>query len=88
MRGFLSELGWLPVSAMIQIPHAGELIDADGRLDDAADQAGWQRYAGRAWVQLVWWAEAAAEQRGFQDPYASIADFTRDPSERNAPAAQ
>lgn len=88
MRSFLSELGCLPASAMIQIPHAGELIDADGRLADAADQAGWQRYAGHGLAQLVWWAKAAAEQRERQDPHTHITDFTRDPRQRDAPAAQ
>ena len=88
MRGFLSELGCLPVSAMIQIPHAGDLIDADGRLAEAAHQARWQDYAERGLAQLVWWAEAAAEQRQRRDPHADIGDFTRDPGQRDAPATK
>ncbi len=82
MRSFLSELGCLPVSAMAHIPRAHEVLAEDGTW--TADAADWQGYLGRVLDQLDWWAEAARRQRelGAAD---RTGDFTRAPSERDAP---
>ena len=42
LRPFLSELGCLPVSAMIHIPHAGKLLTPDGGLADPSGQERWE----------------------------------------------
>ena len=82
MRGFLSELGCLPVSAMTHIPKAQEALDAAGAW--AADAASWDSYVGRTLTQLEWWAEAASRQR--HEPGAAVTEaFASDPSQRNAP---
>lgn len=82
MRTFLSELGCLPVSAMIHIPKATEIFDAEGRYLEDVEAARWAGYLGRGFDQLAWWAEAARARRGVAEvPEA----FTRDPSQRNAP---
>lgn len=82
MRGFLSELGCLPVSAMVHIPKAQEALDASGAW--ASGAAEWDGYLGRTLEQLDWWAEAAARQR-HEGTAAQTAAFARDPSQRNAP---
>ena len=84
MRTFLSELGCLPVSAMIHVPKAQEVFDEDGRYAPSVDEERWDGYLGRTFAQLIWWAEAARRQRveGEADRPAA---FTRDPSQRNAP---
>ena len=85
MRTFLSELGCLPVSAMIHVPKAQEVFDEAGGYAPGAEAARWTGYLGRGpSQQLAWWAEAARRQRakgGAARPEA----FTRDPSQRNAP---
>lgn len=81
MRGFLSELGCLPVSAMVHIPHAHEAIAEDGAW--AGDVERWNSYVGRTFAQLEWWAQAARRQRSLSD--AATPAFDRDPSQRNAP---
>ncbi len=82
MRTFLSELGCLPVSAMIHVPKAAEVFDAGGGYLEGVEADRWTGYLGRAFDQLVWWGEAAQAQRGAAEvPEA----FTRDPSQRNAP---
>jgi len=81
MRGFLSELGCLPVSAMVHIPHAQDVLDEGGRW--RADAERWDGYAGRALTQLEWWAEAARRQRA-EGAIAITKAFTSDPSQRNA----
>ncbi|WP_299312123.1 hypothetical protein [uncultured Halomonas sp.] len=83
MRTFLSELGCLPVSAMIHVPKAQEALDEEGRFQDDPDR--WSGYFGRTLGQLSWWAEAAAEQRGKQDPSEVSPAFQRAPAQRNAP---
>lgn len=83
MRPFLSELGCLPVSAMVHIPKAQTIFDEDGRYQDAAAGPGWEGYIGRGLDQLAWWASAAADQRARAG--AGTNPFARDPSERNAP---
>ena len=80
MRGFLSELGCLPVSAMVHLPRAQQVLDEGGAW--TTDPEAWDGYVGRTLSQLIWWAEAARHQRAHGAPTAA---FTRDPSQRNAP---
>jgi chromate reductase, NAD(P)H dehydrogenase (quinone) len=84
MRTFLSELGCLPVSAMVHVPKAQEALDEDGRFHEDPD--GWAGYFGRTLGQLGWWAEAAAVQRRKQDPTKVSPAFQRAPDQRNAPS--
>lgn len=84
MRTFLSELGCLPVSAMIHLPKAQEVFDEAGGYETDVDAAQWDGYLGRTFTQLAWWALAARRQRedgSVVQPAASA----RDPSQRNAP---
>ncbi len=85
MRTFLSELGCLPVSAMIHVPKAQEVFAPDGSPMTGVDQGSWFDYFGRTFNQLVWWAQAASEQRKQVDPHDLVKPFQRDPSQRNAP---
>lgn len=82
MRGFLSELGCLPVSAMVHVPRAQEVLDETGHWQTEA--ARWDGYVGRTLSQLEWWAEAARRQRA-EGAVGTTDAFTRDPSQRNAP---
>lgn len=82
MRGFLSELGCLPVSAMIHVPKAHEVFEEGGGFLPSADPERWRGYMDHGFRQLVWWAEAAKVQR-LKGPATEA--FTRDPSQRNAP---
>ncbi|MDP2123773.1 MAG: NAD(P)H-dependent oxidoreductase [Parvibaculum sp.] len=84
MRAFLSEMGCLPVSAMIHVPKAQEVLGETGEFLASVDAARWTGYFERSLAQLRWWAEAARRQRDehgedFPPPFA------RDPSQRNAP---
>ena len=84
MRGFLSELGCLPVSAMIHVPHAQDVWDEKGSYQDGVDVDRWQGYLDRSFRQLAWWAEAAKVRRA--NPTADHPDaFRSNPSQRNAP---
>ena len=83
MRTYLSELGCLPVSAMIHVPKAQEVFSKDGVVQEGVDQKAWFDYFGRTFNQLIWWATAASEQRVKADPHQLIGDFKTDPSERN-----
>ncbi len=83
MRTFLSELGCLPVSAMIHVPKAQEVLAEDGSFLASADHDRWTTYLDRTLGQLTWWAEAAGHQRA--QPAERPGAFKRDPSERNAP---
>ncbi|GGD60703.1 NADPH-dependent FMN reductase [Lacimicrobium alkaliphilum] len=85
MRTFLSELGCLPVSAMIHVPKAQEIFTGDGSVQAQEDQDSWFEYFGRTFNQLIWWAQAAKEYRAQVDPHNLVRDFKTDPSERNAP---
>lgn len=85
MRTFLSELGCLPVSAMIHVPKAQEIFNEDGQLQAGQEQALWFDYFGRAFNQMVWWAEAAREHKALVDPHKIVMDFKTTPSARNAP---
>lgn len=83
MRTYLSELGCLPVSAMIHVPKAHEVFEVDGAFAPDVEADRWHGYMGRAFEQLSWWAGAAAHQReALPHPEA----FARDPSQRNAPS--
>lgn len=82
MRSVLSELGCLPVSAMVHIPHAHKVLDEHGAFANGVDQDRWEGYFGRTLIQLLWWAEAASKQRTHAIPTQA---FDRDPSQRNAP---
>ncbi len=82
MRGFLSELGCLPVSAMAHIPRAQEVLAEDGAWVADADR--WDGYLGRVLAQLEWWGEAARRQRAAEATPVTGA-FVRAPSERDAP---
>lgn len=82
MRTFLAELGCLPVSAMVHVPKAQDIFDADGTFQSGIDADQWRGYMGRTFDQLLWWAGAAKYQRG----QAKATDaFDKDPSQRNAP---
>ncbi|MEP0234714.1 MAG: NAD(P)H-dependent oxidoreductase [Parasphingorhabdus sp.] len=82
MRTFLSELGCLPVSAMIHVPKAQEVFTEDGGYAEDVDAGRWQTYFARTFDQLVWWGEAAARQR---QQAAGTGAFAKEPSQRNAP---
>lgn len=85
MRSFLSELGCLPVSAMIHVPKAQDVFNEDGQFLDGVDGSAWSSYFGRALSQLDWWAAAARAQRRDTTSAERPAAFTKDPSQRNAP---
>lgn len=85
MRTFLSELGCLPVSAMIHVPKAQEVFDENGSPQAGEDEASWFDYFRRTFNQLVWWGEACKVHRSGCDPHKMARDFKTSPSERNAP---
>jgi len=85
MRTFLSELGCLPVSAMIQVPRAADVFTEKGRIREKSDEIAWREYCGRAWAQLEWWGGAARTQRAVTDPNTVVKPFLSTPSQRNAP---
>lgn len=68
MRAFLSDLGCLPVSAMIHIPKAHEVLADDGSFHENVDSEGWIDYFGRTFTQLKWWASATKNHRRAIDP--------------------
>ncbi|WP_300319652.1 NAD(P)H-dependent oxidoreductase [Idiomarina sp.] len=86
MRTFLSELGCLPVSAMIHVPKAQTVFEENGKFtQEVEDTERWVGYFGRTLNQLFWWADAAQKQRQALDPRTLAKDFKSDPSQRNAP---
>ncbi len=85
MRTFLSELGCLPVSAMIHVPAAQNVLNEDGTVQEESETGRWNQYLGRTLLQLLWWAEAARLQHERSDPEQMVRPFKRDPSQRNAP---
>lgn len=88
LRTTLSELGCLPVSAMIHIPKAQEVFDRDGNVDtskDNNDTEQWRKYSSRCFSQLEWWAEAARIHREKVDPFDESPALARSPEQRNAP---
>jgi NAD(P)H-dependent FMN reductase len=88
MRPFLSELGCLPVSAMIHIPKAQEVLTEDGGFAEGEDPGTWAGYFGRTFAQLEWWAQAARAQRAVSDPEQRSPAFRRRVSQRDAPPRQ
>jgi len=82
LRPILSELGCLPVSAMIHIPKAHEILDEDGSIVDAEQ---WEGYTDRCFSQLEWWGVAALQHRQQVDPFESSPALRSNPTERNAP---
>ena len=84
MRTFLSELGCLPVSAMIHVPKAQEVFDEDGGYLDGSGADRWDQYLDRTLAQLRWWAAAARQQRK-TGSLGTPGAFKKDPSQRNAP---
>lgn len=88
MRSFLSELGCLPVSAMVHVPKAQDVFTAEGDYREGVDASGWEGYLNRTFTQLWWWADAARQQRKRSDPHRLAGHFTQDPSQRNAPPAR
>lgn len=82
MRTYLSELGCLPVSAMIHVPRAQEVLEEDGGFAEGVDAARWRGNFGRTIAQFLWWAAAEQAQRERGQPTQT---FDRDPSQRNAP---
>ncbi|AMJ93282.1 flavoprotein [Alteromonas stellipolaris] len=85
MRTYLSELGCLPVSAMIHIPKAQEVFEANAEMCSGEDQSSWFDYFSRTLHQLMWWAEAAKRHSEDINPHEMIKNFKTAPSERNAP---
>lgn len=85
MRGFLSELGCLPVSAMVHIPHAQDVFEEDGTTKSNQDNSHWESYFLRTFSQLVWWTSACKSETLKSDPHTLISSFTRTPTERDAP---
>jgi chromate reductase len=83
MRTFLSELGCLPVSAMIHVPHAQDVYSEDGSYLEGVDGERWNGYLDRTLDQLCWWSQAAARQRRNGDEVPEA--FTTSPAQRNAP---
>ncbi len=84
MRTYLSELGCLPVSAMIHLPKTQEVFDEAGDYLPDVDGPKWNRYLGRTFAQLEWWAQAARHHRADGNAHRPDA-FQSDPSQRNAP---
>lgn len=82
MRTYLSELGCLPVSAMIHIPKAQEVLNEGGEWVSDAEK--WNGYVGRTLLQLEWWAKAARQQH-LESDAATTEAFKNNPSQRNAP---
>lgn len=85
MRTFLSELGCLPVSAMIHLPKAQDILNEAGDFSENTDEESWRGYFGRTLAQLEWWAEASRAHRAASGLPGAAPTFGRDPSQRNAP---
>ena len=85
LRPFLSELGCLPVSAMVHIPKAMNILDEEGNIVETEDEERWMSYIDRMFSQVEFWAEAAKRQKQIEDPMKKSPAFIRNPSDRNAP---
>lgn len=85
MRTFLSELGCLPVSAMIHLPKVQEVLTEEGDFFDDVDAQAWRGYFGRTLSQLEWWAAATHAHRTAEGTPVASPALNRDPSQRNAP---
>ena len=87
LRPVLSELGCLPVSALVHVPSAGSVFDEDGGVIGNEDEAEkWKSYVGRCIGQLEWWGEAAKTHRSVVDSNFVSPAFRTSPSQRNAPS--
>ena len=86
LRPTLSELGCLPVSAMLHIPRAQEVFADDGSLVEEADADRWAEYASRGVSQLEWWGEAARAQRSRVDPMVGSPALRKTPAQRDSPS--
>eukprot|EP00614_Pseudopedinella_elastica_P033181 CAMPEP_0172639534 /NCGR_PEP_ID=MMETSP1068-20121228/218967_1 /TAXON_ID=35684 /ORGANISM="Pseudopedinella elastica, Strain CCMP716" /LENGTH=223 /DNA_ID=CAMNT_0013452711 /DNA_START=78 /DNA_END=749 /DNA_ORIENTATION=+ len=84
LRPVLSELGCLPVSAMVHVPKAHEAF-VDNSGVPAEDPDRWSSYAGRCISQLEWWGNAARDFKAKANPALASPALLKDPSERNAP---
>ncbi|KPD10300.1 NADPH-dependent FMN reductase [Phaeobacter sp. 11ANDIMAR09] len=84
MRTYLSELGCLPVSAMVHVPKAQGVFTESGKLSGAQNSASWKSYCSRAMDQLAWWANASRSYRENNDPEQVVPAFVSDPSQRDA----
>ena len=73
---------------MIHIPKAQEVFNRDGTINDVSgenDLEQWEKYCGRCFSQLEWWAEAARRHKEVVDPFDDSPMFVKSPEERNAP---
>ena len=87
MRPLLSELGCLPVSAMVHVPRAQEVLDQRGQVRGSQEEEEqWAAYFGRMAAQVEWWGAAARSHKAVADPYADAPAFASKPSQRNAPS--
>lgn len=86
LRPFLSELGCLPVSAMVHIPKAMDVLDEEGNVMDLEEEERWMKYVDRMMYQVEFWAQAAKKQREIEDPLNRSPAFVISPSDRNAPS--
>eukprot|EP00563_Minutocellus_polymorphus_P000397 CAMPEP_0181033350 /NCGR_PEP_ID=MMETSP1070-20121207/7210_1 /TAXON_ID=265543 /ORGANISM="Minutocellus polymorphus, Strain NH13" /LENGTH=275 /DNA_ID=CAMNT_0023110771 /DNA_START=25 /DNA_END=852 /DNA_ORIENTATION=- len=87
LRPILSELGCLPVSALVHVPNAGSVFDEDGSvIGDEEEAEKWLGYVGRCISQLEWWGKAAKAHRSVEDPNSVSPAFRANPSQRNAPS--
>jgi NAD(P)H-dependent FMN reductase len=85
LRTFLSELGCLPVSAMIHLPHAQKVLSDTGTYLDGVSATDWKHYFERAFSQLQWWGMAANKHRDSDEGKQQTPAFTGNPLQRNAP---
>lgn len=85
MRTFLSELGCLPVSAMIHVPKAQKVFTEDGAPQTGEDQRSWFDYFSRTFTQLAWWAQATKTHGETVNPHEMLKTFNTTPAQRNAP---
>ena len=86
LRPILSELGCLPVSAMIHIPETQTVLDEKGHvIGEETTQQRWDSYVDRCFSQLEWWGEAAKKHRTVVDPLKVSPAFATSPTQRNAP---
>ena len=83
MRAFLSELGCLPVSAMVHIPTAQDILNESGLF--MKDKDAWNSYLGRTFLQLEWWANACADMKNKINPETLTPAMVVTPKQRNAP---
>lgn len=87
MRTFLSELGCVPVSAMLHFAHADQVFQPNGLVNSDQDEAQWLKFASRGVEQLHWWATAAANHRKVVNPFELSPAFVQSPKGRDSPEA-